>query len=122
MVDILHVDDAGTIIYIDITDDGESLDTMLDSFSTRNVHIRRAKTDESIVIVGVPTEVDPLDNIKKLKIITGTDDSVSLTNTGLFKLPSTCPGIWVAEIALADMGWSGISDTFELFELRPNLI
>ena len=121
MTDTLHVNDTGVILFIDVTDDGESLDADLTNFTTRTVRIRRATLDDIVTITAVTLAVDSADNIQKLKLVTGTNTSVTLTGTGGFKLLSTALGLWIAEVELADASWDGHTDMIELFELRANI-
>ena len=121
MTNVLHVNDIGAAIYIDVTDSGESLGAALIDFTTRTVRIRRATLDDKITITDVPVYIDPDDSVMKLKLLTGTSTSLTLTGTGGFKLLSTTPGIWIAEVELADADWDGRSNAIELFELRLNI-
>jgi hypothetical protein len=116
-----HVDDVGTVFYIDVNDQGISLDADLDSYSVRIVNIKRPNDTTLIQVTTVSTETDPDDSIKKLKLESGTDVGTSLTGTGGFKLPSTELGDWIAEVFIGDgvNGWT--SAPFVLCNLRANL-
>jgi hypothetical protein len=121
-MDTLHVGDVGTIVYINVLDTGIVLDDDLDALDTRTVKLRRPGTWDIVVITHVPTEVDPNDDIKKLKIVTGSNPGLSLTLLGEFALMSLHPGVWVAEVVLGDVVWTGTTDAFEVFELKRNLV
>lgn len=121
MTDILHVGDIGTEIYIDVTEDGVSLDGDLSGFTTRTVRIRRGSTDDIVVITGATIAVDPEDSVSKLKLVTGSNASLTLTGTGGFVIPSDSLGTWIAEVLLADAGWTGTTAAFELFDARPKI-
>lgn len=121
MPDVLHVGDIGTEIYIDVTEDSASLNGDLSSFTTRTVRIRRGGTDDIVVITSVTIAVDPDDSISKLKIVTGSNTDLALTGTGGFVIPSGSLGTWIAEVLLADAGWTGTTTAFELFDARPKI-
>jgi hypothetical protein len=121
MAELLHANDSGVVIYVNVTDDGIALGNALDNFTTRTIRLRRPRTGAIVVITAVPTEVDPLDSVKKLRLTSGSDSSLSLTNVGNFLLPSSDYGLWQGEVQLGDMGWNGRSDPFEAFEVLPNL-
>ncbi len=121
-METVHVDDEGTIVYIDVNDAGISLNAALALFTTRTVTIKRPTTAALIVITAVDTEVDTDDSITKLKLLTGTDVAVALTGTGGFKVPSTDVGTWIAEVLLADALGSWRSDPINLFNCQRNLV
>jgi hypothetical protein len=121
VAETVHVDDQGTVIYVDVNDQGVSLGTLLDSYTGRVVKIKRPSDPTLITITGVPTEVDSEDNIKKLKLVLGTDTGTSLTGTGLFKVPSTELGEWIGQVTLSVGSNSWNSDSFKIFDLLGNL-
>jgi hypothetical protein len=122
MAESIHVDDINTVLYIDVTNEGVSLSTTLDSFTTRTVRLKRPITSGLITITAVPTEADAGDSgKKKLKLLTGTNTSTSLSGTGGFKVPSTDPGDWIGEVFLADASGQWTSDSFTAFTLKANL-
>jgi hypothetical protein len=121
MTDTLHANDVGTEIYIDVTENSVSIGAALSSFTTRTVKLRRATTDDVVVITTVTIAVDPDDGVSKLKLVTGTNTGLALTGTGAFKIPVASLGIWIAEVILGDAGWTGTTNAFELFEARQNL-
>ena len=116
----VRVDDEGTVIYIDVKDLGESLDTELSDFATRTVNLIRPD-GTIIVITAVTVEEDSEDEVSKLKIRTGTDTGEALTGVGDFDVDSSNVGIWIGEVILADSSGSWTSEPFNVFHCVPIL-
>lgn len=121
MPDVLHVGDIGVVIYINITEDGVALGAALSDFTTRTVRIRRSNTDDIVTITGVTVAVDPEDSVSKLKLVTGSNAGLTLSGTGGFVLPAASIGSWIAEVLLADAGWTGTTVALMLFDLWPKI-
>jgi hypothetical protein len=122
MVDVVHVGDIGTIIYLPTFSGDTPLGASLELFTTRMAWLMRPGLAPIIEISDIPTEIDPLDNILKLKLITGTDTGLVLVGTGDFALRDADVGDWLCSIALAhDTGyWSdGPFRLFTLQRVRP---
>lgn len=120
-VQAAHVDDIGTVFYIDVHEQGFSLDAALTTYTTREVRLKRPNTAALIEVTAVSTEEDPDDLIIKLKLVSGSDTGTTLTGTGGFALPGSELGDWIAEVLVGDGTNQWTSDPFILFNLRANL-
>jgi hypothetical protein len=116
-----HVGDLGTVIYLPTFAGTQPLDESLDLFTSRVVRLKPPGLAPLIEITDVPTEVDPADSVKKLKLVSGTDTGVSLTGVGNFALQPSQVGEWLAETTLGHVEGQWTSNPFPVFDLQRNL-
>jgi hypothetical protein len=116
----VRVDDEGTVIYIDVKDLGESLDTELSDFTTRTVNLIRPD-GSTVVITTVTVEEDASYEVSKLVIRTGTEAGLALSAKGDFDVNADNTGIWIGEVILADSSGSWTSEPFQVFHCVPIL-
>jgi hypothetical protein len=120
-VEIIHVGDIGTILYLPTVVQGVPLDETLELFTTRIAWLMRPAIAPMIEISDIPTEIDPLDNVRKLKLVTGTETGTVLTGTGNFALLSEDVGDWLCTIALGNTDGYWSDGPFRLFRLQTTL-
>ena len=116
-----HVGDIGTIIYVPTFAGPDPLHETLETFTTRTVRLQPPGLAPPIVITDVTIAVDPLDQIKKLQLITGTNTALALTGGGGFALLNADVGEWLADITLAHATGQWTTDPFPVFTLQRNL-
>lgn len=112
-----HVGDIGTIIYLPTYAGGVPLGATLELFTLRTVRLQRPRLVPLIEIIDVPTAVDPLDDVLKLQLITGSDEGISLSGVGNFALLAVDVGEWLAEISLGNLQGYWTMGPFPLFTL-----
>lgn len=116
-----HVGDLGTVIYLPTFAGADPLDASLDLFTSRVVRLKPPGLAPLIEITDVPVDVDPADNVKKLKLVSGTETGVFLTGEGHFALQPSQVGEWLAETTLGHLTGQWTSNPFPVFELQRNL-
>jgi hypothetical protein len=117
-MDTVRVGDIGTIIYLPTYAAGAPLNESLELFTERIAYLLRPGIAPLIEIHDIPIEIDPFDNVAKLKLITGTDTGLYLTGTGNFALLDADVGDWLCTITLAHATGSWSDSPFRLFRLQ----
>lgn len=92
-MDVVHQYDVGTQFYINVIEDDAPLDTILATFTVRQVRVQPIGGDWH-TILDVPVVVDSLDNVMKLMITSGPQADFELD----------VPGRWLAEVTVGDSG------------------
>jgi len=113
----VHAGDQGTVIYIDVLAQGESLTNALDSMTTRTVKIKRP-SGSILTITDVPTGVDSKDGLTKLMVQTGDQVGDALTGLGAFVLATDETGYWQAVPVVGDSAGQWGGDPVGLFLVK----